>query len=70
MSGKRSEIFLLEVVGSNLGGGTIGPVLALLRKYKDNLWRAYDEVVPEIPLVVPEIAQMDRIEEKSGRSRS
>ena len=27
---ERSEIFLLEVVGSNLGGGTIGPVLALL----------------------------------------
>ena len=29
MSGKRSEIFLLEVVGSNLGGGRRGSICGL-----------------------------------------
>ena len=35
----------------------------------DDLWRAYDDVVLHIRLVVPEIAQMDRVEEKSARRR-
>ena len=30
----------------------------------DHLWRACDEVVPEIRLVVPEMVQIGRLEEK------
>ena len=35
----------------------------------DHVWRACDDVVVRVRLVVGEIAQMDRVEEKSARRR-